>query len=294
MQCPAHIGEAALPSRCRHRGACVDAAHRLHVQFGRAQFNSGCAIGGALCHQQILIGNPRAHQAIRFDHVESPALAHSAADRVHGSESIMAEVEPQLARERQLIVIARGQSATALDDLELGIARDAITREPAPIIGNIGLAGIDGLGPLDRCYTQAIDTLKAPDLISRPWSFACGAPQRFGNARTVRAEPNLPVSGSHLHAQPTIRLEPRRKPAAQADRNKPSRQNRRQQFFTRLAGCLYANHGGQQRRNVIAQQPIDLQLELLLLDGAAALAEPHACFRSARVERSADRRASAR
>ena len=95
VQYPAHTGEAALPSRCRHRGACIDTAYCLHLHLGRAQFDSSPALGSTLGHKQVLISNSRAQQAIRFDHVEAPALAHLAADRVHGCESIVAEVEPQ-------------------------------------------------------------------------------------------------------------------------------------------------------------------------------------------------------
>jgi hypothetical protein len=66
---------------------------------------------------------------------------------VDGGEAAVVEIQPQLARQREPVVIGIGNAAAAFNDAQLRILVHAEGRKLEPVRRHVGLRRIDAVGP---------------------------------------------------------------------------------------------------------------------------------------------------
>ena len=273
MQRRLHVFETRIPARCSPRIAARHSRQCRQVYVRIAHLDAGAAIR-AVRDEHHLVGALRIEQAIRCQHVETPALLHRAGDAIRGDEVVVIEREPQIALERQAMCVGAAQTAAALRNRHGRAALQAKRRYAAPVVRYARLDRIDRRRAFQRRDAQTVVTAVAPDLLLGPDALAFRNRDRASRGRRARHDRQLVLAGAHLHAQPSIRLEPHRQLAAARRRHEPFGQYARQQFLARIAGNLELHACRESQRNAVFEQPIDLHLQRTRHGHRANGAEP--------------------
>ena len=209
VKCSNHAFKTLLPTSGRHGAAGGLARQRGEIEVRTAQLETGSA-RRVLGDQQLVAALPRARQRIRRLHVETPAAAHGAPDLVDSREAIVIEIQPQLAHQREPVVIGIGNAAAALDDTQLRFLVHAKGRKRAPVRRHVRLRWIDAICAFGRRDAQLVVGREAPDFLAGPLAATrVGPGQGAGDTGAARREQQGVTAGPHLYSKSAVAFQAR-------------------------------------------------------------------------------------
>ena len=212
--------------------------------------------------------------------LQSPIAAHSAANGVDCGPARVIEVQPNLAIERQAILIGGAQAATPFADAQATVRRHAKSRVTLPFTGHIGLRRINAFSAFGSSHTQAIGAGKTPDFFASPETIDRRSRQNLRDTAAARGQRQGKMSGPHLHAHGTIGVDTHRQLAAECHRREPGGQWAGELHFAPLARDVQAQLRRESHRNVIFDQSIDLYFERVGGGSGGSRAQRNRAFRT--------------
>ena len=260
MQGAAHLFHACGPTTRRQattrRGGTTGCRE---LQLRGAYFHAGLAVDFA--DEQVGVATACALKVKWSLCLQSPIAAHSAANGVDCGPARVIEVQPNLAIERQAILIGGAQAATPFADAQATVRRHPKGGVPLPITGHIGLRRINAFSAFGCGHTQTIGAGKTPDFFASPETIDRRSRQNLRDTAAARGQRQGKMSGPHLHAHGTIGVDTHRQLAAECHRREPGGQWAGELHFAPLARDVQAELRCESHRNVIFDQSIDLYFE---------------------------------
>ena len=254
---PAHRGE---PAR-----AGLDAAVGLERDGAERQLDTGECQPRPLRHGLVHAVHGGAPERGGEAHLEPRGAAQLAVDAVGHGGAAAVEVEMPRARERELVGPAARVSAPLLDEAQLAARLDAVRRQRAPLVGQLGLRGIHRRGALDLDQAERGLGLERPHLGGVPVRALGlrGQRQLRRRAHVARRQHEQPVAGPHLHAQATVRFEARGQRPGQAGGHEAVGQRAAELLVARRARHAHGDARLEHERDLVRHAPVHLDLDVV-------------------------------
>ena len=271
-------GHVGAPAGHRHFAAASNAPQRLHVHVAPPNLDAAAVRALALdglhalrvpFRGRAVAARSNGHRVSAFlggeqnvgpRRLQTPAGAHRAVDAVEEREAAAVEVQPQVARQGEL-VFGRHGAAAAFHDGHSVARRQPKGRLVRP--WRADQQGIHRARGFRRRNAQLRTRLVAPNLRRRHVAL------RFRHGRAgkhvVGAGANRNQPGAWPDLQPQrAALQSRWQIAPQRHRDEARRQDGAQQFFAHAAGNVDVDVGVEPRRHVVHHQPKDLHGQRIL------------------------------
>ncbi len=250
--------EVVRPAHRRKIAAgAVEAAVGVEVDGAGADLDAGRRVGGEAGDELVAAVDGNAPEQRRRCHVEPPGARQLAADAVAHGVAAAVEVEPQRARQGELIGGGADVAAAALDQAQFAVLAQQIGGELAPVRGQIGLLWVDRLGAFDGHQAQVGMGAEDPHLARRPPLARRGQCQFPRRPLVAGQQLQRPAPGARLQAQAPVGFEARRQRAGERHRHEAGGQHRAEQQFAADARYLELDVGLELQGDIVVNQAVD-------------------------------------
>ncbi len=198
-------------------------------------------------------------------HREPVAAHHGSADAIRYGVTLAVEVEPPAAHELEPIRRGVGVAAALGHEAQRRAGLEREGRQRPPFVGKLRLLGIDAGRALDRHLAQARPRIEDPFLAVVPRPIGSWQRERLDRTGQPRFALDEPGAGPHLHAQLSVRVDPRRDRRRERHRHGAFGQRAPEHDLARRARDLEPDPRLDAQRNLIDDAAKDVDLEPALV-----------------------------